>query len=218
MTDQHRATPEQISMCVYPGDLATDPRKVAVVINALSDRIEALEAAQLDKLDRLIALDAADPTPDPAMTELRAASAEARPAASEIFPVEYADSNGDGIRIIMEPADETGRVCWVVRNSRRVCPIREFPTPEAAYAAHQAMPAVKDSLTDGGSLVERVAYAMGPQSQAAMDAGELPHGAARAAIREVAAAASQMHASHILRDKNLTWERVAQWLELEASQ
>jgi hypothetical protein len=64
------------------------------------------------------------------------ASAEARPAASEIFPVEYADANGEGIRIIMEPADETGRVCWVVRNSRRVCPIREFPTPEAAYAAH----------------------------------------------------------------------------------
>jgi hypothetical protein len=73
-----------------------------------------------------------------AMPELRAASAEARPAASEIFPVEYADSNGDGIRIIMEPADETGRVCWVVRNSRRVNPIHEFPTPEAAYAAHQA--------------------------------------------------------------------------------
>jgi len=74
----------------------------------------------------------------PAMTELRAASAEVRPAAREIFPVEYADSNGEGIRIIMEPADETGRVCWVVRNSRRVNPINEFPTPEAAYAAHQA--------------------------------------------------------------------------------
>jgi hypothetical protein len=69
---------------------------------------------------------------------LSEASAEVRPAASEIFPVEYADSNGDGIRIIMEPADETGRACWVVRNSRRVSPIREFPTPEAAYAAHQA--------------------------------------------------------------------------------
>jgi len=51
MTNQHRATPEQISMCVYPGDLATDPRKVAVVINALSDRIEALEAAQLEQAD-----------------------------------------------------------------------------------------------------------------------------------------------------------------------
>jgi hypothetical protein len=70
--------------------------------------------------------------------EPRAASAEGQPAASEIFPVEYADANGEGIRIIMEPADETGRVCWVVRNSRRVNPIYEFPTPEAAYAAHQA--------------------------------------------------------------------------------
>ena len=76
--------------------------------------------------------------PEAPMAELRAASAEARPAAREIFPVEYADSNGEGIRIIMEPADETGRVCWVVRNSRRVNPIHEFPTPEAAYAAHQA--------------------------------------------------------------------------------
>jgi len=38
-----------------------------------------------------------------------------------------------------------------------------------------------------GGLVERVAEKMGPQSQAAMDAGELPYGAARAAIREVAA-------------------------------
>jgi hypothetical protein len=80
----------------------------------------------------------ATPERDPATPEPRPASAEARPAASEIFPVEYADANGEGIRIIMEPAEETGQVCWVVRNSRRVCPIREFPTPEAAYAAHQA--------------------------------------------------------------------------------
>ena len=36
---------------------------------------------------------------------------------------------------------------------------------------------------------------------------------ARAAIREVAAAALQMHP-----DKNLTWERVALWLEQEAAQ
>jgi hypothetical protein len=76
--------------------------------------------------------------PEAPTPELRATSAEVQPAASEIFPVEYADANGEGIRIIMEPADETGRVCWVVRNSRRVNPIYEFPTPEAAYAAHQA--------------------------------------------------------------------------------
>ena len=62
-------------------------------------------------------------------------SATAPPTA--IFPVEYADSDGDGIRILMEPADATGRVCWVVRNSRHVNPCHEFPSPEDAYAAHR---------------------------------------------------------------------------------
>jgi hypothetical protein len=38
-------------MSVYPGDLATDPRKVTVVINALSARIEALEADQLEQAE-----------------------------------------------------------------------------------------------------------------------------------------------------------------------
>ncbi len=46
MTDkQHRVTPEQMSMCVYAGDIAADPRKVADAVNALSDRIAALEAS-----------------------------------------------------------------------------------------------------------------------------------------------------------------------------
>lgn len=63
---------------------------------------------------------------------------------SDIFPTEYADSDGGGIRIIMEPADETGQVCWVVRNSRYVNPCHEFPTPEAAYAAHKDASAPKD--------------------------------------------------------------------------
>jgi len=44
-------------------------------MHALRERVEALEAAPQDKLDRLIALDQEAP-----MTELRAASAEARPA------------------------------------------------------------------------------------------------------------------------------------------
>lgn len=75
------------------------------------------------------------------------------PAAPGFFPVEYADADGEGIRILMEPADETGRACWVVRNSRHVNPCREFPTPEAAYAAHrdaahaQQQATVKESLT-----------------------------------------------------------------------
>jgi hypothetical protein len=58
--------------------------------------------------------------------------------APAIFPVEYVDADGDGIRIAMEPAEETGRACWVVRNSWHVNPCHEFSTPEAAYAAHQA--------------------------------------------------------------------------------
>ena len=49
-------------------------------MHALRERVEALEAAPQDKLDRLIALDRDDPSPDAAMTELRAASAEAQPA------------------------------------------------------------------------------------------------------------------------------------------
>ena len=56
---------------------------------------------------------------------------------AEIFPVEYADSDGEGIRILMEPGDAIGRVCWVVRNSRHVNPCHEFSSPEDAYAAHR---------------------------------------------------------------------------------
>jgi hypothetical protein len=53
MTDQqHRVTPEQISMCVYAGDIAADPRKVADAVNALSDRIAALEADSPIKVRR----------------------------------------------------------------------------------------------------------------------------------------------------------------------
>ena len=111
MTDQHRATPEQWELLQRQGQTLGSAESIAIL--ELRARIEALEAAQQDKLDRLIALDQ-----EAAMDELRAASAEARPA---------------------------------------------------------------------GGLVERVAYAMGPQSQAALDAGELPHGTARAAIREVVA-------------------------------
>jgi hypothetical protein len=57
-----------------------------------------------------------------------------------------------------------------------------------------------------GRLVERVAEKMGPQSQAAMDAGELPYGAARAAIREVAA---------WMRENEVGYN-AARWLEQEA--
>jgi hypothetical protein len=77
MTTPHRATPEQWA---ETEKWAQGDELDSSCILELRSRIESLEAAQQDKLDRLIALDAADPTPDPAMTELRAASAEAQPA------------------------------------------------------------------------------------------------------------------------------------------
>ena len=102
MTDQHRATPEQwaymherteagleMTSCILELRARIEALEAAQLEQAESNRfctdaivrrVEALEAAQQDKLDRLIALDRDDPTPDAAMTELRAASAEARPA------------------------------------------------------------------------------------------------------------------------------------------
>jgi hypothetical protein len=84
MTDQHRATPEQWDYVDVWG-VVHDCAPSSCILE-LRARVEALEAAQQDKLDRLIALDAADPTPDPAMTELRAASAEAQPAGELVEP------------------------------------------------------------------------------------------------------------------------------------
>jgi hypothetical protein len=81
--------------------------------------------------------------------------------------------------------------------------LQEFNPPHAL-----PIPASAEARPAGG-LVERVAARIEYGIDAELD----PEGIAHAAIREVAAAASQMHP-----DKNLTWERVAQWLELEASQ
>jgi len=64
MTDQHRATPEQwkvVEICSEEGKI---PWPTATALLKLRARIEALDATQRDA----------------AMTELRAASAEARPA------------------------------------------------------------------------------------------------------------------------------------------
>ena len=76
---QYRATPEQWEHLKNGAQLER-PYNSALCLLELRARVEALEAAQQDKLDRLIALDREDPTPDPAMTEPHPASAEMRPA------------------------------------------------------------------------------------------------------------------------------------------
>jgi hypothetical protein len=135
MTDQHRATPEQWEhVQISAGMKQQIPWATADCLLELRSRIEALEAAQLeqaesnrfctdaivrrvealeatqqDKLDRLIALDAADPTPDPAMDELHPASAEAQPGglmervANAIYNVPH-DSAAEASAAIREVA------------------------------------------------------------------------------------------------------------------
>jgi hypothetical protein len=122
----------------------------------LRARIEALEAAQ---------------QPAPATEESSATAPN-----TAIFPVEYADSDGDGIRILMEPADETGQGFWFVRNSRYVNPCHEFSSPEDAYAAHRrAQPATAPPAPAGG-LVGEICR------QLPLSPGEV-----RAVVREVVA-------------------------------
>jgi hypothetical protein len=65
----------------------------------------------------------------------------------------------------------------------------------------------RDDESPASSLVERV----GERIDFGINANQDAEGIARAAIREVAAAALQMHP-----DPNLTLERVALWLEQEA--
>jgi hypothetical protein len=137
-------------------------------------------------------------------------------AAPGIFPVEYADANGDGIRIVMEPAEETGQVCWVVRDSRHVSPLSEFPTPEAAHAAHQAAqppaPQPAPPAAPVGGLVEELARIIASDSSENLESFV---GIAKDVIRKVAADARS-------KDLNgqsvavMTWEGVAQWIEREA--
>jgi hypothetical protein len=83
MTDQHRATPEQwANMKEYQDDGLDDGYGSCII--ELRARIEALEAAQLEQAEsHRFCTDAivrrVEALEDP-MTELRAASAEARPA------------------------------------------------------------------------------------------------------------------------------------------
>jgi hypothetical protein len=83
---------------------------------------------------------------------------------------------------------------------------RQAAMDELRAASAEARPTVKESLTDGGSLLEMVANAI----------YNVPHDSAaeaRAAIREVAAALLEWHDSDQL--VHTAWE-AAKWLQREA--
>jgi hypothetical protein len=154
--------------------------------DAIVRRVEALEAAQQDKLDRLIALDAADPTPDPAMylntnrnnnadpqdnkhlsvTELRAW----RPL--DIETTYGSEAAADAAQILHAPMVVEGTFDHGGETYRfKAKPERESAMTELRAASAEARPV--------GGLVERVRRVIG-------DDAPCSHSNARAAIREVA--------------------------------
>ena len=64
----------------------------------------------------------------------RAAALLRQPAPEGLVVQEYVHLDS-GARIIREPSEEQSGGCWVVRNSRKVSPIADFPTVAAALAA-----------------------------------------------------------------------------------
>jgi len=172
MTDQHRATPEQWAKCEEDARLWSGAFNCILELRA---RIEALEAAQQDKLDRLIALDREDPTPDPAMAELRAASAEAQPAwrPLDIETTYGSKAAADAAQILRAPMVVQGTFEHGGETYRfKAKPEREAPMTELRAASAEAQL---------GGLVERVANAISEG-----DEPDKWHPEARDAIREIA--------------------------------
>jgi hypothetical protein len=201
MTDQHRATPEQWDY-VDAWEVVHDCALSSCILE-LRARVEALEAAPQDKLDRLIALDREDPTPDPAMPELRAASAEAQPAGGLVerllapewvLQKDQTRKTTDGAQLIdgkwWAPCSDLFSMQRIVDNARSLIAYTSPPTAPAP----------------AGGLVERVANAISEG-----DEPDKWHPEARDAIREVAAWLSE----HTDDDASAYW---AARLEQEASQ
>jgi hypothetical protein len=113
--------------------------------------------------------------------------------AARIEALEAAQQQPDHLRGATEMVD-TG---W--RNLHDLSPIYE-PAPAAKDFSATAPPA------PAGGLMERLGDVWN-------EGKPLDPAARRAAIREIAAATDQMAP-----DRNLTWERVALWLEREANQ
>jgi len=168
MPELHRATPEQWTHVAICADLKQQvPWATADCLLELRDRVEALEAAQLeqaesnrfctdaivrrvealeaaqqDKLDRLIAMD---------RIEALEATQHAHADVSHL-------NDADRERVAQELAKPAR-----VFTAKEVAPI-VAPATRARFisevfqaASAEVRPTVKDSLTDGGGLVERVA-------------------------------------------------------------
>jgi hypothetical protein len=203
-SQQHRATPEQwevIGICKEEGKI---PWPTATCLLELRARIEALEAAQLEQAEshrfctdaitrRVEALEAVQRNQQLAMTELRAASAEVRPAGGLVERDPECVANWpDCYEGGYDPS-----CCRFPKSCS--CEVRRpLPNPVA-----EAQPA---------GLVERVEEAI----ITGMVDGD--RHAARAAIREVAAASADENPFDLLNEaaEHHGWDAAVAWLEQEA--
>jgi hypothetical protein len=122
----------------------------------------------------------------------------------------------------MEARDQENANCWDMARSgmgalrERIEALEaaqlEAPMTELRAASAEARPTVKDSLTAGGSLVERVEEAI----ITGMVDGD--RHAARAAIREVAVASADENPFDLLNEaaEHHGWDAAVAWLEQEA--
>jgi hypothetical protein len=190
MTDQHRATPEQwknVEICAERKEHI--PWDTADCILELRARVEALEAAQQDKLDRLIALDDDDPDSDDVIVDegeqfhaVTAKTSGWRPLDIETtYGTEAATATAQQILRAPRMVEGTFEHCGETYRFKAK-PERVDAMAELRAASAEVRPTVKDSLTDAEGLVKRVALTrMNPP----LDEDDLKY--ARAAIREVAA-------------------------------
>jgi head-tail adaptor len=206
MTNQHRATPEQwehVQICA--GMKQQIPWATADCILELRARIESLEAAQLEQAEsnrfctdaivrRVEALEAtqhahADVSRLSDAEREQVAQELAKPAAWRPLEVEItygSDCTTTAQQILRAPRMVEGTFEHGGETYRfKAKPERDSAMAELRAASAEVRPTVKDSLTDGGGLVERVVREI---ADAALNADSYdPEGEARAAIREVAA-------------------------------
>jgi hypothetical protein len=226
MTDQHRATSEQwehVAICA--GMKQRVPWATAACLLELRSRVEALEQQNKDlciavnnavvwnteQNQRIEALEAAQleqAESNRFCTDAIVRRVEALEAGATCPHIVSSDEGTSYCRLAEQTQDKLDRLIALDRDD----PTPDTPMAELRAASAEARPTVKESLTDGGSLLERVANAI----------YNVPHDSAaeaRAAIREVAVHVRK-HNPFFELDTPIesdVWEAVAELLEREAN-
>jgi hypothetical protein len=191
MTTDYRATPEQWK---YLQEEAIDQELEASCIFELRARVEALEAAQQP---------AAQKHQSTARRAIQTCLAQ-REEILAAFVAKYGFQPDEAIQVEQRQLD--GCSYWWVERRSKV--IQDDTAPTVKDSLTPAPPATAEGLVERVKLI--IAKTVAAEKLAVVEP-ESWDGEARAVLREIAAATDQMAP-----DRNLTWERVALWLEREA--